>query len=456
MKRPTESIGRGPRPKLVFFQFRYDPRLPRFLLLQKDEHVRCLQQDFDVVVISEDCDYDAVCATLHPDLALFESGVPNPECHRLRIAGTRSHPRIPKLGLLHADAFCHGRAGFISDMHEWGIDTFFTIATAALDFNRGLEGRLFAWPNAIDPSIYRDYGAPKAVDVLFTGIMGALYPWRRRMLALLAPVYPSVVQRHNGYGAGAAATKVGEAYARLINSARIAPSCGTAAHEVVRKHFEIPACMTCLVTEHTPTLDAAGFVDMVNCVFADEGTILDKIARLFAHPDELEAVTRAGHALVHERHTLRQRDQIYQWFSLQRAAGPGQVIDQPTAFAPLRLSTTSEARFPAADARPQLLLLAQGDAAGRRPAGCCARALPGLHSARRLHARTAPAHRAVRTATGARGTRLFLDHAAAGIHPGHVWRGRARSGRMGRLPAVPRVPGAPGRSAAQGAVVLPP
>lgn len=375
MKRPAEPVTRAPRPRLVFFQFRYDVRLPRFLLLQKDEHVRCLQQDFDVTVVSEDCDYDVVCATVEPDLALFESGVPNPECRRLSITGTRSHPRVPKLGLLHADAFCHGRGGFLSDMDEWGIDTFFAIATAALDFNRDLEGRLFAWPNAIDPAIYRDYGSAKEIDVLFTGNMGALYPWRRKMLGLLPPVYPAVVQRHNGYGAGAVATKVGESYARLINSARIAPSCGTVAHEVVRKHFEIPACMTCLVTERTPTLEAAGFVDMVNCVFADEHTVLDKLARLFARPEELDAVTRAGHALVHARHTLRQRDQIHQWFVLQRAMRPGLVVDQPTAFAPLRLTAAASARFPAAEDRPQLSLLALGDAARAAGEPAAARAL---------------------------------------------------------------------------------
>lgn len=351
------------RPRLVFFQFRYDPRLPRFLLMQKDEHVRCLQRDFDVTVVREDCDFDAVCTRLEPDLVLFESGVPHPACRRLRITGARRHPRLPRLGLLHADAFCQGREGFLSDMHEWGVDSFFAVATAALDFNRELEGRLFTWPNAIDPAIYRDYGEPKRVDVLFTGNTGALYPWRRRMLAVIPPAYPALVQRHTGYGTGAAAVKVGEDYARMINGARVVPACGTAAHEIVRKHFEVPGCHACLVTERTATLEAAGFADMVNCVFADEHTVLDKLQRLFAHPDELLAITRAGHALVHAQHTLAQRTQVRQWFDLQRIARPGQVIDQPGPFAALRAVPASAARFPPAQPRPQLELLARGDAA---------------------------------------------------------------------------------------------
>ena len=99
------------KPKLVFFQYRYDERLPAFLLIHKQEHVKCLSQFFDVTVIQEDCDYQQICDTYHPDLALFESGVNHETCQRLAIRNTRAHPDIPKLGLHHADAFCNARAG---------------------------------------------------------------------------------------------------------------------------------------------------------------------------------------------------------------------------------------------------------------------------------------------------------------------------------------------------------
>ena len=91
----------------------------------------------------------------------------------------------------------------------------------------------------------------------------------------------------------------GADYARLINSSVFVPTCGTIANEVVRKHFEIPGCRTCLVTEKTPGLVAAGFSDMENCVFADEHDVLDKINHLFSNPDIIQSIADQGHSLVH-------------------------------------------------------------------------------------------------------------------------------------------------------------
>src|SRR5208337_3088834 len=121
------------RPKLVFFQYKYDERLPAFLLMHKREHVKCLSQFFEVTVIHEDCDYQQICDNYQPDLTFFESGVPNPACRRVEIANIRAYPQIPKLGFLHADGFCSARAGFLSDMDHWGIETFFAIATTAAE-----------------------------------------------------------------------------------------------------------------------------------------------------------------------------------------------------------------------------------------------------------------------------------------------------------------------------------
>ncbi len=363
MIQTTTHRSTGCKPKLVYFQFKYDERLPRFLLMHKDEHVRCLQQNFDVVVITDDCDYDAVCAAHKPDMTFFESGVPHPLCRRPKIANTHTHPHVPKAGLLHADAFCQAREGFISDMYEWGIDTFFAIATAAPDFNHELQGRLFIWPNSIDPAVYRDYGEQKNIDVLFTGSTTTLYPWRRKLLAIVPKKYASTIKAHAGYSPSAQASRaaVGETYARLINSAFFVPSCGTVAHEVVRKHFEIPACNSCLITERTAVIETAGYQDMVNCVFADERDVIDKLQSLFADPEKLAAITRAGHLLVHARHTMKQRDQVHQWFVLNRALTAQQRIVQADAFAPMAVVDRALAKFPPPSPRPQLDLLAQGD-----------------------------------------------------------------------------------------------
>ena len=138
------------KPALVYFQCEYDRRLPAFLIRHAEEHVRCLSEFFNVIVVHEDCNYVEVCDTYQPDMVLVEGGVPFGTCKRPRVQNKRAYPTVPKAGLLNADAFGEGRAAFLSDMEEWGITTFFTIATAGREYNPGLAESLFFWPNFID------------------------------------------------------------------------------------------------------------------------------------------------------------------------------------------------------------------------------------------------------------------------------------------------------------------
>jgi hypothetical protein len=328
------------KPRLVFFQYKYDERLPDFLLMHKREHVKCLSTFFDLTLITGDCDYRQVCDIHTPDLTLFESGVKDYPTHqRPNITNLGAHPTIPKLGLHRQDSFCRARAGFLSDMDHWGIGTFFAIAATAAEHMPEIADSLFVWPNFVDATIYRDYGESKNIPVLFVGNTSSLYPWRQRILKAVTTYYPSLVCPHPGYEPGSRIPQIliGERYARTINASLVAPACGTVVREVVRKHFEVPACNTCLITERSPAVEAAGFVDMTNCVFADEHDVLDKLAFLFTHPDELSRITKAGHDLVHSRHTLAHRDQVLQWFNLHQTRRPDQKIVQLGPFEPLVL-----------------------------------------------------------------------------------------------------------------------
>jgi hypothetical protein len=40
------------KPKLVYFQYQYDPALPALLLTHGREHVDCLTASFDVTVVN--------------------------------------------------------------------------------------------------------------------------------------------------------------------------------------------------------------------------------------------------------------------------------------------------------------------------------------------------------------------------------------------------------------------
>ena len=313
------------------------PGLPAYIRLHLQEQVRCLAQFFDVTVIDGSCDYGRLCEEHRPELSVFESGVyvGPPRA----ITNTSAHPQIPKLGFCHCDAYCETREVFIADMAAWGVEDFFTLSVSLATYTPTLADQMFVWPNFVDPEIFRDYGLPKVIPVLFTGSQATHYPWRNAVNRIAAQHYPTLQSPHFGWFNAQKTTRMfsGESYARMINAAQVAPTCGTIANEIVRKHFEIPACNTCLITQRTPALEAAGFLDQVNCVFVDETDALDKLDWLFQHPDERQRISRAGHDLVHARHTIQARDQIYQWFLLRKQLKPHQRIVQPGPFLPLTI-----------------------------------------------------------------------------------------------------------------------
>jgi hypothetical protein len=319
------------KPKLVFFQWDHRPNTSAasYLLLHMQQQVKCLAAYFDVVVINRDCDYAEICDRHEPDLALFESGYRSHGSRRIKIANTDAHIRVPKLGLHNADAWCDRRTGFLSDMEQWGIETYFSIGTMTPEYMPEVKENLFVWPNFIDPELYHDYRQHKTIPVTLTGQLYGLYPWRQKVFPLVRERYPCLVSPQHTYESKLASQLLsGEAYARVLNASFIVPTCGTVAGDVVRKHFEIPGANACLVTERTAAVEAAGFADMENCIFADHHNVVERLEYLFAHPDEIQRIATAGYSLVHSRHTLNHRPQIYQWFALNRVLRSGEKIIQ--------------------------------------------------------------------------------------------------------------------------------
>lgn len=360
-----EIHGMQTKPRLTFFRYKVSRQTPEFLLIHRREQLECLEQFFQLTVIDENCDYQYICDKYQPDLTLFESGLNMSRCERLKIVNSDVNAAIPKLGFINADAWCETRAGTLSEMEEWGIETFFSISTTAPEHMPDLAAGMFLWPPFIDTGTYHDYGEQKIIPVMLTGSRAPQYPWRRAISKLIVDYYPTLSCPHGGYVTRSRTGQVicGEQYARTLNASLIAPSCGTVAREVVRKHFEIPGCRACLITESSPGLKAAGFVDMKNCVFADDSNILDKLDYLFNNPDELEAITQAGYELVHSRHSSKHRGQILQWYSLNKTLRGSQNIVQPDPFAPLAVAETPSAGIgsPIGRSGLHLQLLREGD-----------------------------------------------------------------------------------------------
>lgn len=346
------------KPRLLFMRFGR-PNLPGFVKLHLDDQVRCLEQRFVVKIVDTPIDYDLVCDEFQPDLSLFESGV---YVGMRNIRGINSHPGIPRLGFIHCDAYCRSRKAAIADMDRWGINQFVTTSVALPAHTPEIADRMFVWPNFVDPQIFKDFGLPKTIPILFTGSQASHYPWRNAAHRVLSPYFTHAQTPHFGWFETAAEKSrgmpAGEQYARLINSSRVAPTCGSVAMEVVRKHFEIPACRTCLITQRNPMLETAGFVDGTNCIFAEESDMLDRVRSLLLQPDECERIAIAGQRLVAMNHTASQRNQIAEWFDLHLRAGPRQRVVQANPFLPMSIVDTPSFAFspPASAGRERRLL----------------------------------------------------------------------------------------------------
>lgn len=335
---PCQNAETMPKPKLVYFQWKHDKNLSDFVVLHRQQHVKCLSAFFEVTIISNDCDYSQICDKYEPDLALFESGVAYKKCYKINISNTYTNQHVPRLGLHNSDAWCDARASFLSDMYEWGIETFFTISTTTAEHLAGIEDQLFVWPNFIDPEIFKDYKLEKTIPIMFSGCIDSTYTWRQNVYNVLTKSYPYMLCPHHGYTTGKDKKIIhGIQYAKIINSSYFMPTCGTVEKEFVRKHLEIPGSMSCLITEKTPIIEAAGFEDMINCVFADESNVLDKVEYLFNNQDKLKQITSAGHNLAHSRHSLYSRSQIYEWFALSKKLQSSQRIVQSGPFGNLKI-----------------------------------------------------------------------------------------------------------------------
>jgi hypothetical protein len=326
------------KPKMVFFQ---PPRLhnsPHFKEFYNDKAVKCLSEFFQVVIINQDCDYAEICDIHRPEISLFESSNPEMKDCRIRISNTSSYPEIPKVGLMWMDVFTPARSAFLADMDKWGVETFFTGCATMAEYIPEIADQLFYWPPFVDTNLFRDYGARKTIPVLLIGDFdrpSLEYSWRRSVKEPLRKNYPCLTVPHPWYGPSYQV--YGEEYARLINASMVVPTCGAMCKIIVTKHLEIPAAKACLVTERTPAVEACGFMDMENCVFADGSDIVEKLDYLFANRKVLEQITNSGYELVRSRHTATQRPQILQWLQLRQSLKAGQRIVQPNYFADLEI-----------------------------------------------------------------------------------------------------------------------
>ncbi len=317
------------RPRLLYFNGPWDYLGDRIRRSYIEPLQRLLEQDFEVISVEGDCDFRREVKAHRPDVAFFHTGI---ECNHepeVTIANCDAFPELPRMGWMARDPFSPSRLQALNRLRAWRVDQVFYL-TRASDSPTPLMANAIYVPWWIDESVFRDYGEPKLFPISFTGsgwLEKQFYTWRHPVFVQLVqklPVYhvPSFLshQKQEVY--------VGESYARLLNQSLISGGCGSACRYLTLKLMEIPAARSCLITEETEILKALGFIDGVNCVFITAENAVSKVQALLDDPVRLQAITDAGHQLVHEQHTRRNRRMFIDWYRLWKQRRPGQRVAQ--------------------------------------------------------------------------------------------------------------------------------
>jgi hypothetical protein len=170
-------------------------------------------------------------------------------------------------------------------------------------------------PHAAGPDFLLPLEETPRPVVFVSGAMAEHYPLRLAMrdLAVRRPELARV-HEHPGYDLTfdhGLDPRVGRGYANAMREC-LAGFTDALVHEyVVAKHFEIPATGALLIADRAvaPQLAALGFADGVHYVSATAED-LEPIVERALDPrfrEEVDAIRRRGHALVHAEHTIEHR-----------------------------------------------------------------------------------------------------------------------------------------------------
>jgi GT2 family glycosyltransferase/2-polyprenyl-3-methyl-5-hydroxy-6-metoxy-1,4-benzoquinol methylase len=154
-------------------------------------------------------------------------------------------------------------------------------------------------PAACDPDIHRAFGAAKAWDVVFVG--QTLRRWHPDRVRLLERLRAAGFDVH-------VTTKILEEMALAFSRGRIVFN-RSLAGDLNMRVFEALASGSMLLTDRLPPESGLEdlFTDRAHLVCYDEDT-LEPLARHYLdHPEEREAIARAGHEAVLARHTYGHR-----------------------------------------------------------------------------------------------------------------------------------------------------
>jgi hypothetical protein len=179
------------------------------------------------------------------------------------------------------------------------------------------SSRVIWMPHAAGPDFLMPVEESPSPVVFVSGAMAASYPLRLSMRAL-AERRPELAQlhAHPGYECSfdySSDDRVGRGYALAIRECLAAFTDALSHQYIVAKHFEIPATGALLIADRAvaPQLAMLGFIDGEHYVSASNSDLEPIVEHVLdrRNSEEIDAIRRRGHALVHARHTTLHRAQ---------------------------------------------------------------------------------------------------------------------------------------------------
>lgn len=270
-EKPTAILIRHKNPRKNARRQGHDP----------DEFVKFLSFFFDIAVQEEDFDLAKRCDEIMPELIIFEA-LAGDKTELIKIDNPRVNEGVLRIGFMNGDPHDTCRVRFIQFLHEMGVAKIFSITSALGRQSPELFDAVFSMPHLFDPEQFTNFGHKKIipVSVFGFGTNAPMYNWRHQNLPQLLSEFPTLVYRHPGYDDVERPHRfgvTGQQYGELLNQSYFSLADGTRSDYCVRKHLEIPASFSVLVSPEFNELKKYGFKDMENCITGTGKVLLEKI-----------------------------------------------------------------------------------------------------------------------------------------------------------------------------------
>lgn len=191
-----------------------------------------------------------------------------------------------------------------------------TYAPRIGDYFPELDPARVSWvPHAAGPDFLLPVEESPRPVVFVSGAIGEAYPLRMKMRELVER-RPELAHLHvhPGYHCEydyARDPRVGRRFAESMRECLAGFTDALSHRYLVAKHFEIPATGSLLIAERTvgSQLEALGFVDGEHYVSTTADELEATVERVLdpGNAEEIDAIRRRGHALVHRCHTTLHR-----------------------------------------------------------------------------------------------------------------------------------------------------